>query len=183
MYRARTTKSTLPRSRSTIARPQPPTCPVPADGTWKNGHAERAYVFGRVGVIRDHHRHRDVQLVPPMAPEQVQQTVIALGGQDRHPLAHGSGPSAASSSPATRRVAVEVGFDVGLRRPQVRDDGRPRAGRSPRPPGCWSTGPATRCCPRWRLMSPLTAATIPGSVRAVDDQARLVTFRFMMIVT
>ena len=52
---------------------------VAVGGHVEEWHAERANLIGQLGVIRDHHDHRHIQLAAPVPPEQVEQAVVLTG--------------------------------------------------------------------------------------------------------
>ncbi len=60
---------------------------VAAHGDVEEGDAELAHVLGEVGVVGDDHRDVHVELSAAVTPEQLEQAVIRLRREDRHPLA------------------------------------------------------------------------------------------------
>ena len=58
-------------------------------GDMNERHAERPDLFGELRMVRDHHRHRHVQLTAAVAPQQIEQAVILLRGQDHDPFGLG----------------------------------------------------------------------------------------------
>ena len=55
----------------------------------KKWHSERPDLIGKVGMVRDHHGHRHVQLTTTVAPEQVQEAVVLFRGQNRDAFGFG----------------------------------------------------------------------------------------------
>ena len=90
----------------------------PLRGDVEERDAERADVFGGVGVVGDHHRDRHRQLAAAVPPEQLEKAVIRRGGQDRHPLRDGlvrEGPL----QPERGHGLGQVGLDLGHRCGQI----------------------------------------------------------------
>jgi hypothetical protein len=112
MYRASTTKSTLPASSFRISASDD-------RGHVEERHSERAHVLRRRGVIRDHHGDRDGQVAATVAPQQVEQAVILLRREDRHALGHRLVGDRPLQVEVLTECARQVRLDVGERRGQV----------------------------------------------------------------
>ena len=83
-------------------------------------HAERPDLVGEIGMVRDHHHHRHVQLTAAVAPQQIEQAVIFLRRHDRDPfgfaasvsrksIPNGSATCSAKSRSSASRAAVRPG--------------------------------------------------------------------------